>query len=139
METTGKSVKELASSAGFVDEASFRRAFRRYAGMAPGAYRVLVRARNQPKGHVFALRKTAELIPEMLTQILDSCVNGSPSPIPIRKTRRLYMRTKSFSALPATRLTTSSVRIAVFCKAPIAIRKAARGCAKPLRSGNMWR
>ncbi len=76
LETSEKSVKELAGDAGFTDEASFRRIFRRYAGVAPGAYRVLARARSHPKGHVFAIRKSAELIPEILTRILDSCVNG---------------------------------------------------------------
>ncbi len=76
LETSTKSVKELAAGAGFVDEASFRRTFRRFVGMAPGAYRVLQRARNQPKAHMFAVQKDAELIPEILTRILDSCVNG---------------------------------------------------------------
>ena len=55
---------------------SFRRAFRRYAGISPGAYRSLSRARRDPKGLVFAARKGVELIPEMLTRILDACVNG---------------------------------------------------------------
>ncbi len=99
LETTGKSVKELASSAGFVDEASFRRAFRRYAGMAPGAYRVLARARNQPKGHVFALRKTAELIPEMLTQILDSCVNGVTLADPDQEDAPIVYANKEFQRI----------------------------------------
>ncbi len=76
LETSGQSIKELAGGAGFIDELSFRRAFRRYVGMTPGAYRVLARARNQPKGHVFDLRKRHDLIPEMLTRILDLCVNG---------------------------------------------------------------
>jgi len=76
LETSGKSVKELAGSAGFLDEASFRRAFRRFAGMAPSAYRVQARAKTQSKANVFAVRKESELIPELLTQILDSCVNG---------------------------------------------------------------
>ncbi len=76
LETSTKSVKELAAGAGFVDEASFRRTFRRFVGMAPGAYRVLQRARNQPKAHMFSVQKDAELIPEILTHILDSCVNG---------------------------------------------------------------
>jgi PAS domain S-box-containing protein len=99
LETTGKSVKELASSAGFVDEASFRRAFRRYAGMAPGAYRVLSRARNQLKGHVFALRKTAELIPEMLTQILDSCVNGVTLADPDQEDAPIVYANKEFQRI----------------------------------------
>lgn len=76
LETSTRSVKELAASSGFVDEASFRRAFRRFAGMAPSAYRVWARARSQSKAQMFALRKESELIPEMLTRVLDSCVNG---------------------------------------------------------------
>lgn len=76
LETSAKPVKELASSAGFADEASFRRAFRRFAGMAPSAYRVWARARSQAKGQLFALRKDAEIIPQMLTTIFDACVNG---------------------------------------------------------------
>ena len=76
LETSVKPVKELASSAGFADEASFRRAFRRFAGMAPSAYRVWARARSQNKGQLFALRKESEIIPKMLTTIFDACVNG---------------------------------------------------------------
>ncbi len=76
LETSAKPVKELASSAGFADEASFRRAFRRFAGMAPSAYRVWARARSQNKGQLFALRKEAEIIPKILTTIFDACVNG---------------------------------------------------------------
>ncbi|MGJ0535030.1 helix-turn-helix domain-containing protein [Methylocystis sp.] len=76
LETSAKPVKELASSAGFADEASFRRAFRRFTGMAPSAYRVWARARSQNKGQLFALRKEAEIIPKMLTTIFDACVNG---------------------------------------------------------------
>lgn len=76
LETSGKPVKELAASAGFIDEASFRRAFRRFAGMAPSAYRVWARARSEDKAQMFSVRKETEIIPEILTKILDTCVNG---------------------------------------------------------------
>jgi PAS domain S-box-containing protein len=76
LETSAKHVKEIAASAGFIDEASFRRAFRRFAGMAPSAYRMWSRAKSQNKAQMFALQKDSEIIPDMLTTILDSCVNG---------------------------------------------------------------
>jgi transcriptional regulator GlxA family with amidase domain len=39
LETSTSPVKQLARTSGFSDETSFRRAFRRYSGMTPGAYR----------------------------------------------------------------------------------------------------
>jgi len=47
LETTAHNVKRLASRAGYADEASFRRAFSRYSGMTPGAYRRWVQARQK--------------------------------------------------------------------------------------------
>jgi PAS domain S-box-containing protein len=76
LETSAKPVKELASNAGFIDEASFRRAFRRFVGMAPSAYRIWARAKAQDKAQMFSLSKETEIIPEILTKILDTCVNG---------------------------------------------------------------
>lgn len=49
LETTRSSVKQLASASGYADETSFRRAFRRYAGMTPGAYRSWSLARRGAK------------------------------------------------------------------------------------------
>jgi len=46
LETSGTSVKQLAASSGYSDETSFRRAFQRYSGMTPGAYRSWARARH---------------------------------------------------------------------------------------------
>jgi transcriptional regulator GlxA family with amidase domain len=46
LETTANSVKQLAASSGYSDETSFRRAFHRYAGMTPVAYRNWSRARR---------------------------------------------------------------------------------------------
>jgi transcriptional regulator GlxA family with amidase domain len=48
LETGTRSVKQVAAGAGFADEASFRRSFRRFSGMTPGAYRIRVRTRQQP-------------------------------------------------------------------------------------------
>jgi transcriptional regulator GlxA family with amidase domain len=49
LETTQSSVKQLATASGYADETSFRRAFRRYAGMTPGAYRSWSLARRGAK------------------------------------------------------------------------------------------
>ncbi len=46
LETTAQSIKQLAAHSGYADETSFRRAFHRYAGMTPGAYRNWARARR---------------------------------------------------------------------------------------------
>jgi transcriptional regulator GlxA family with amidase domain len=45
LETSSKSVKQVAAAAGYVDESSFRRNFRRFSGMSPGAYRTWARSR----------------------------------------------------------------------------------------------
>jgi transcriptional regulator GlxA family with amidase domain len=47
LETTTHSVKELAQSSGYADQTSFRRAFQRYSGMTPGAYRTWIKARRE--------------------------------------------------------------------------------------------
>ncbi|MGE4172761.1 MAG: GlxA family transcriptional regulator [Methylocystis sp.] len=49
LETTRSSVKQLAAASGYSDETSFRRAFRRYSGMTPGAYRTWSQARRGAK------------------------------------------------------------------------------------------
>jgi transcriptional regulator GlxA family with amidase domain len=46
LETTAHSVKELSQTSGYADQTSFRRAFQRYAGMTPGAYRAWIKARR---------------------------------------------------------------------------------------------
>jgi len=42
----------------------------------PSAYRVWARAKSQDKAQMFSLSKETEIIPEILTKILDTCVNG---------------------------------------------------------------
>jgi len=46
LETSATTVKQLAATTGYADETSFRRAFQRYSGMTPGAYRSWSRARR---------------------------------------------------------------------------------------------
>ena len=48
--TSNKSVKQIVTGAGYADEASFRRAFKRFSGMTPGAYRLWARTRREPDG-----------------------------------------------------------------------------------------
>lgn len=76
LETSAKSIKELAAGAGFTDEASFRRAFRRYAGMAPGAYRGRARSKGGDFPSEFAAPNEPQLIPPLIAQILDACLDG---------------------------------------------------------------
>jgi transcriptional regulator GlxA family with amidase domain len=46
LEMTTKSVKQITAAAGYIDESSFRRTFKRLYGMSPGAYRAWARARR---------------------------------------------------------------------------------------------
>jgi len=46
LETGVESLKHVAANAGYSDDASFRRMFKRLSGMTPGAYRVWFRARR---------------------------------------------------------------------------------------------
>ena len=124
LETSAKPVKELASSAGFADEASFRRAFRRFAGMAPSAYRVWARARSQNKGQLFALRKEAEIIPKMLTTIFDACVNGVTLADPDLEDSPIIYANRPFHARsPAMNSTRLSDATAAFFRATTATKK----------------
>lgn len=47
LETSAKSVKQIAADAGYLDEGSFRRVFIRLNGMSPSSYRRWVREKNQ--------------------------------------------------------------------------------------------
>jgi transcriptional regulator GlxA family with amidase domain len=49
LETTTCSIKQLAANSGYTDIASFRRAFYRYSGMTPGAYRTRARMKQMSK------------------------------------------------------------------------------------------
>ena len=98
LETSGKSVKELAGSAGFVDEASFRRTFRRYAAwrLAPSR----IGARPKPtQGTCLRNTESAELIPEILTRILDSCVNGVTLADPDQEDAPIVYANKEFERI----------------------------------------
>lgn len=46
LETGAQPIKEVAAGAGYADEASFRRNFRRYSGMTPGAFRAWAKSRR---------------------------------------------------------------------------------------------
>jgi len=47
LETGAESLKQVAANAGYSDDASFRRMFKRLSGMTPGAYRNWFRARRE--------------------------------------------------------------------------------------------
>jgi PAS domain S-box-containing protein len=98
LENSVKSVKEVATGAGFADAASFRRTFRRYSGMAPEAYRSWARVRSQHKAYMFAVEKD-EIIPEILTRILDSCVNGVTLADPDRPDSPIVYANKEFEKM----------------------------------------
>lgn len=99
LESSPRPLKELSSSAGFTDEASFRRTFRRYTGLAPGAYRTYARARNSHGAHMFAVRKDAEVLPEILTKILDSCINGVTLADPDREDSPIVYANRRFEQI----------------------------------------
>jgi len=77
----------------------FRRAFRRYAGMAPGPIAFSC-APETSQGPCLRAAEDRRAHSGNAHAILDSCVNGVTLADPDQETRRLYMRTKSFSALP---------------------------------------
>lgn len=47
LESNTKSLKQIAVDAGYTDEASFRRTFKRLSGMTPGAYRIWTQSRQR--------------------------------------------------------------------------------------------
>ena len=47
LESNNKSLKQIAIGAGYTDEASFRRTFKRLSGMTPGAYRIWTQNRQR--------------------------------------------------------------------------------------------
>lgn len=96
LETSDKTIKELAAGAGFADEASFRRSFRRHTGLSPGAYRVRARSKSRYAPYMFAIRKDPQIIPPTLTQILDSCVNGVTLADPDKEDAPLVYANKAF-------------------------------------------